>query len=316
MTVALASKFQTQMIGLRNIQVDHEIQSRASMHLDEIHEFSEAMISGSQFPPIDVFWDGNKYWLADGFHRHEAARKAGLKNICCTIRDGSRNDAIVFSAGANKKFSIKRTDADVRKAIKMLLEQPDWFAVSSAQIAAHVGCASMTASKVREQFCQETKQELPTTFQAINGRHQPSVKISRYARKPTAFSVTPKDRVPNEYDLEWTYIRNLFTTRFGFKAVIEQGKAMLYPGIRVLHHQAASILVTPCDFSFPDALPQAIGRLSIASQMIIANRTIVLAYRDHGPSETIALCEELGFEFASPDEVFSELKQERAKEKT
>ena len=30
------------------------------------------MRAGDQFPPIDVFFDGQNYWLVDGFHRLQA----------------------------------------------------------------------------------------------------------------------------------------------------------------------------------------------------------------------------------------------------
>jgi hypothetical protein len=54
-----------------------------------------------------VFWDGEDYWLADGFHRH------GAYNICmqsmklpglgveCDVIEGTRRDAIMYACGTN-----------------------------------------------------------------------------------------------------------------------------------------------------------------------------------------------------------------------
>jgi hypothetical protein len=33
----------------------------------KIAEYATAMSEGSEFPPMTVFWDGQNYWLADGF---------------------------------------------------------------------------------------------------------------------------------------------------------------------------------------------------------------------------------------------------------
>jgi len=36
---------------------------------------------GLRFPAIVLFTDGQRYWLADGFHRVLAAREAGLSEF-------------------------------------------------------------------------------------------------------------------------------------------------------------------------------------------------------------------------------------------
>src|SRR5215216_7402612 len=105
-------KFPVQMLSLDAIEVDHAIQSRVSTSMEYQREFSEAMLRGDVFPPVVVFFDGNKYWLSDGFHRYGAAKQAAKANprlkgaIRAEIREGTRRDAMIFSAGANIKFSI------------------------------------------------------------------------------------------------------------------------------------------------------------------------------------------------------------------
>ena len=59
------------------------------------------MLDGAVFPPVIVFHDGADYWLADGFHRVEAARKIDRKEIEAEIRDGTARDAILHGIGAN-----------------------------------------------------------------------------------------------------------------------------------------------------------------------------------------------------------------------
>jgi ParB-like chromosome segregation protein Spo0J len=50
------------------------------------------MAAGAKFPPVVVFHGGRKYWLADGFHRVDAAEAAGLDKILAEVRKGERRD--------------------------------------------------------------------------------------------------------------------------------------------------------------------------------------------------------------------------------
>ncbi len=69
-------------LPIRSIRTDHTIQQRAKL-LDNgiVAEYSEAMQAGCQFPPVIVYYDGANHWLADGYHRLEAADEAGKKTI-------------------------------------------------------------------------------------------------------------------------------------------------------------------------------------------------------------------------------------------
>src|SRR4051812_23026118 len=101
--------FPVQILSLNAITVDLALQSRTKTILEYQREFSEAMLRGDTFPSIVVFFDGKKYWLADGFHRYGAAKQAAkmnpkLSGIRAEVRPGTRRDATIFSAGANIKF--------------------------------------------------------------------------------------------------------------------------------------------------------------------------------------------------------------------
>ncbi len=144
--------FPIQLMSLKAIKVDHDLQSRARMSLEDQRDFSEAMLRGDQFPPVTLFYDGKKYWLADGFHRHAAAVKARLDSIRAEIRIGTTRDAAVFSAGANQKFSIKRNNEDIKKALYMLFRDKEWSTMSAALIAKHVGVNFVTVQRHRSGF--------------------------------------------------------------------------------------------------------------------------------------------------------------------
>ncbi len=165
-----------QRIGIRNLEIDHHVQSRVEMNMDYMREFTEAMQRGDVFPPVDVFHDGKTFWLADGFHRVEAANRAGEKDIRCQIHDGTWRDARIFSAGANKALSIPRTIADKNKAVRMLLGDDEWFNKSANSIAKHVGVSGPHVRKVRLEYCQELNLEEPKETTGDDGRSFPTTR--------------------------------------------------------------------------------------------------------------------------------------------
>lgn len=72
------------LLPIADIRTDGGTQSRVQLDWIAVSEYAAAMKDGAQFPPIVVFHDGSDYWLADGFHRLDAANKAGLDTIAAT----------------------------------------------------------------------------------------------------------------------------------------------------------------------------------------------------------------------------------------
>ncbi|MBW4640774.1 MAG: ParB/RepB/Spo0J family partition protein [Gloeocapsa sp. UFS-A4-WI-NPMV-4B04] len=110
------------------------------------------MDNSSEFPPILVFYDGEKYWLADGFHRVAAAKKLELSEIAATIRKGTRRDAVLYSVGANATHGLRRTNADKRRSVLTLLGDEEWSQWSNNQIAKQIGVAEGLVRKIKEEL--------------------------------------------------------------------------------------------------------------------------------------------------------------------
>lgn len=72
------------------IKVDPACQARAELNTETVNEYAEVMKErrDDTFPAIIVFHDGTDYWLSDGFHRYEAAKKAGLDSLKSKVRQG------------------------------------------------------------------------------------------------------------------------------------------------------------------------------------------------------------------------------------
>jgi hypothetical protein len=80
------------------------------------------MAAGAAFPPLVVFQEGDRFWLAEGFHRHAAGLDAGLGELPCEVRQGGLRDAILHSVGSNATHGLRRTNADKRRAVSILLQ--------------------------------------------------------------------------------------------------------------------------------------------------------------------------------------------------
>jgi uncharacterized ParB-like nuclease family protein len=64
------------------------------MSLAAAVEYGEELEAGAKFPPVVVFYDGEKYWLADGYHRLAAHATAGKETIAAEVHEGTKRDAI------------------------------------------------------------------------------------------------------------------------------------------------------------------------------------------------------------------------------
>lgn len=122
-------------IAVAQLERDLALQPRSTLHQDWIEEYALDMASGAQFPPVTVFFDGDKYWLADGFHRAMGAESLGLLDIEADIRRGNRRDALLFSVGANAIHGHRRTNDDKRRAVDIMLADPEWAMLPDREIA-------------------------------------------------------------------------------------------------------------------------------------------------------------------------------------
>jgi hypothetical protein len=133
--------------------VTEGMQIRVKMDPDVVLDYAEAMKGGKKFPPLLTFFDGEKYFLADGFHRLYAARELTIAKIECEVRNGTRLEARLAACGANQGHGLRRDNPDKRRAVQVALElQPDW---SSRLIAEHVGVGHTIVDVVRRQLASD-----------------------------------------------------------------------------------------------------------------------------------------------------------------
>lgn len=134
------------------IRTDGGTQMRAELNAAMIDEYAQSMREGATFPPIVVYYDGEVYWLGDGFHRLAARKKLFEGTIECEVRSGTRRDAVLCAAGANASHGLRRTNADKRRAVEALLRDEEWAAWSDREIARRCGVHHELVGRMRAEL--------------------------------------------------------------------------------------------------------------------------------------------------------------------
>jgi ParB-like chromosome segregation protein Spo0J len=139
-------------IKLNSIRTDGGTQMRVALSSEVYFDYRDKWQAGVKFDPVDVFFDGATYWLADGFHRFFGAREAKRKEIPCRVHRGTQRDAILFSVGANTEHGLRRTNADKRKAVESLLADVEWVKWSDRKIAEAAAVSNAFVTGVRHEL--------------------------------------------------------------------------------------------------------------------------------------------------------------------
>lgn len=205
------------LIRLSEIRLDGGTQPRTEIDQDLVSEYAECI---DQLPPVTVFFDGVKYWLADGFHRFFAHNKAGKGEIRADIRTGTQRDAILFSVGVNACHGKRRSNEDKRKAVLTLLKDEEWSKWSNSKIAekcqvSHTFVNSIrnsleTVSSDRQERIYKNKQGQTTTMDTSNiGKKRNSEPISMPEPEPIkqqlpSYTASDDDQeLPEEDEIDW-----------------------------------------------------------------------------------------------------------------
>ena len=140
------------MIEISKIRIDGGTQTREKLKEATVKDYIEAIKAGATFPPVTLFFDGSNYWLADGFHRYFATKKAGKKQIHEDITPGTQRDAVLHSLGANTSHGLPRSNKDKKRAVETLLNDPEWSKWSSRAIAEKCVVSHSYVSTLRDKM--------------------------------------------------------------------------------------------------------------------------------------------------------------------
>jgi uncharacterized ParB-like nuclease family protein len=127
-----SSTIEVRMVRIADLVLDPAVHVRAKTDQKRVEQYSIAYVAGDPLPAVDVFFDGTAYYVANGYHRVPARKKAGFDEILCNIRKGGKREAILFALGQDR--NLPRSNADKVKAATQLLNDPEWRAWSDAVI--------------------------------------------------------------------------------------------------------------------------------------------------------------------------------------
>lgn len=192
-----------QQLAIENIVIDRRFQSRVkgldNGHVEDLMEAYERADSDIDCPRV---WNLNGLGmvLTRGFHRIEALKRLGRKRVEVEVKNGDVADALVDAAGSNSGHGLKRTNADKRRCVDMVLEaHPDW---SSRRVAEEAGVSDEFVRQYREEVEKKAEGQVPTVGTCENkvtGRD--GKKQSRRKKKDkVAASPEPVKQSGNETD--------------------------------------------------------------------------------------------------------------------
>ena len=179
-------------LALDEIRTDGDTQTRIGNDEATVADYALAMENGEVFPPIVVFKDGATYWLADGFHRVAAARRARLTTLAAEVRRGMRRDALLYSATANTTHGLRRTHADKRRAVGTLLGDKEWGRWSDREIARRCSVSADLVAAVRLTV-ENDSDTAARTFTTKHGTVA-TMDVRRIGREPAATTLLPGRR--------------------------------------------------------------------------------------------------------------------------
>lgn len=126
------------------------VQVRKSVSDEVVQEYVGAIKDGAVFPPVEAFFDGKNYFIGDGDHRLRAHKILGRTEIDANVRIGSERDSLLYAVGANATHGLPRSNADKRKAVHILLNDPTWTQWSDSHIASVCKVSRALVVSVRE----------------------------------------------------------------------------------------------------------------------------------------------------------------------
>jgi hypothetical protein len=160
-------------LNLEAIRLDGETQARVALDSDQVAEYAEAMRDGDKFPAIVVFHDGSDYWLADGFHRYHATKQLGHASVEAEVKTGTKEEAQIYSFGANARRGLSTNPEDNRSIITRMLAHPISSTWTLGEVARHVGVSKMTVSRVKASLqpkAQKAQEDTKKTYQRKDGQ--------------------------------------------------------------------------------------------------------------------------------------------------
>ncbi len=178
-------------IEIKLIRRDGGTQPRDGINQLHVADMRIALQQDKPLPAVEVIYDGESYWLWDGFHRTLAHIAEERTTIAANVRQGTLQDAQWESYSVNAGHGLKRSNADKERQVRNALRHPKAQGMSNVQIAKHVGVDDKTVRRYRAEM--ESTSEIPRleSRMGADGKERPAL-APRLPRAPTSLAAPPE----------------------------------------------------------------------------------------------------------------------------
>lgn len=190
-------------LPIESIRMNFDTQSRIVNDEETIETYYQTICDSKKWPfgPVDVFFDGKEYYLADGFHRTLAALRNSETKIPAQVHQGTPVDAKIFGMTANDKHGLRMSGADKRACVEWLLEHKK--NMTQAEVAEKAGVSIRTVERIVSGRKEKNKPanggstpKKPANGGSQNGKSSPAPK--------KAASNVQDDENDDEFDSEFS----------------------------------------------------------------------------------------------------------------
>ena len=136
------------------------------------------------------------YFPGDGRLGLLADRQLGRTEIKADVRPGGRREALLHAIGANADHGCRRTDADKRKAVLLLLDDKQWGKWSANRIARYVKVSQYLVSSIRNEHPSYCENKMPLARRGDQEYPINAANIGRSRSKPSS-TVPATESVPS-----------------------------------------------------------------------------------------------------------------------
>jgi len=195
-------------VTIEEITVDVEIVGRSNgLDFVTVQTYADRMEAGDVFPPIKLVSDGDVFWLVDGQHRIEAAKKVNSEKIEANVTHGDRWDALEMSGDNNADNGRPRTNEDKRQKVLMFLEGERWKDLSSCEIARKCKVSDVFVAKMKgltpNVWSEKTERTYTTKHGTIATMDTTNIGSNNKEQKPKQIQI--QSIKPAVKDLWWQY---------------------------------------------------------------------------------------------------------------
>lgn len=139
-------------VPLADVVLDPALQCREAMVPEVVEDYAALLRAGTELPPGRAVRIEGRVYLVDGWHRHAAHIRAERTEIVLDVTEGGRRDALLGAARANCDHGLRRTVAGKRRAVRLLLRDPEWAALSGRELAQLAGVSHTFVDETRKSY--------------------------------------------------------------------------------------------------------------------------------------------------------------------